>query len=562
MPSIETIIARQRRDIARRESPIYRALREAYRHAIARLDTDLLAVTTRIEQAIAAGEPVGPSWLAREARYQRLLEQADVEYVRFGGEARGILTQGTRAAAVAGAEDAATLLGTMGVRVASANLPTVATERLVASFAPDSPLNGVLASYGTNGRRVIEQRLTEAVTGGLSPREVAREIAADLGSPGPRARLLALTRTELMRSYRGGTAERYQQVAHLLDGVRWLAAKSSRTCLACLSLDGTTYSIENQPDTQHSCCRCTTVPLVTGAPDPAIETGAEWLARQPDDVQREMMGTAYDAYRSGGVALRDFVGTRNDPRWGRSVYQRSGRDVLTNPGGHYTPPRHTRRATPEPSVTLPPSHPMPFASPLGDTYSPIDLSARTVPQATKLYTGKTGRSWNEYKAGDYESINANLRRGGAMTRADEARMADFKKHKLDQNAILYRGVERDDVVGALFDPLVPGEAIDDRAFVSTSFSETVANRFSGDGFLFRIEAPPNTRYVPLDDRTANEDEIVLPPGTRFFVMDRESGGDGGTRFTVIPLPPGSTKPPDGVDARAYAQKQWSKYRGD
>lgn len=560
MPTIEAVIGTQRQRIAAREEPVYRAMRRSYSQAIKRLTADLDALTQRIEQAIEAGESVGQSWLMREGRYQRLLEQADAQFARFGGEAQRIVLVGTRLAASAGAADAATLLNVMGL--GTANLPTVATERLVASFGPESPLTAVLNRYGVQGRAVIEQRLTEAVTGGLSPQAVAGQIAADLDSPGQRARILALTRTELMRSYRGGTAERYQQVAHLLDGVRWIAAKSSITCLACLSLDGTTYSIENQPDTQHACCRCTTVPLVAGVPDPAIETGAEWLSRQPEDVQRKMLGTAYDAYRSGGVALRDFVGGRSDPRWGRSVYQRSGRDVLANPKGHYTPPRHTRSVSANPSATLPPAPPAPFASPLGDTYSPIDLSARTVPQATKLYTGKTGRSWNEYKAGDYEAINANLRRGGAMTRADEARMADFKKHKLDQNAILYRGVERDDVVGALFDPLVPGEAIDDRAFVSTSFSETVANRFSGDGFLFRIEAPPNTRYVPLDDRTANEDEIVLPPGTRFFVMDRESADDGGTRFTVIPLPPGSTKPPDGVDARAYAQKQWSKYRGD
>lgn len=560
MTLIETVIAQQRQRIVAREEPVYTALRRAYGNAIDRLTADLDAVTARIEQAIAAGESVGPSWLARESRYQRLLAQADIEFRRFGGESARIIQAGTRLAATAGASDALTLLDAGGLRIGTANLPTVATERLVASFAPDSPLRGVISRYSVEGRAVIEQRLVEAVTGGLGPRAVADQIARDLDTPGQRARLLALTRTEMMRSYRGGTSATYQGVAHLLDGVRWISARG-RTCLACLALDGMVFPVDYVMES-HVACRCTTIPVVAGAPDPGSETGAEWLAKQPEDTQRAMLGSAYDGYRSGDVALADFVGVRNDPRWGRSVYQRSGSDVREYPDGRYTPSTIERPTVKKPPVTLPPSRPAPFAGPIGDTYAAADLSARTVPQATKLYKGKTGAAWNEYKGGGYEAINGNLRRGGSFTNADSARLADFNKHKLDQNGILYRGVERDDVVGALFDPLQPGMGIDDQAFVSTSFSETVAERFGGDGFLFRIEAPPNTRYVPLDDRSANEDELVLPPGTRFFVMDRDATDDGGTLFTVIPLPPASMDPPAGVDVRTYAQELWRTYRVD
>lgn len=557
MPTIEATIAAQRQRIAAREEPIYAALRRAYGQAIERLATDLAAVTTRIEEAIAAGEPVGEAWLLREARYQRLLTQAEGQFTRFGGEAQRIIQVGSRLAATAGATDAATLLDAAGLRIGTANLPTVATERLVASFAPESPLTAVLKRYGAEGRAVIEQRLIEAVTGGLGPRQVAGQIARDLDSPGQRARLLALTRTEMMRSFRGGTSATYQGVAHLLDGVRWIAAKSPRTCLACISLDGTLFPVDYVMES-HTSCRCTTVSEVSGSSIPPPETGADWLARQPEATQRTMLGSAYDGYRSGDVALADFVGVRDDPRWGRSLHQRSNREVLTDPGGRYTPPS-VRRASTEPVIPD-----GPFASPIpdGELYGSAELSTKTVAEATKVLGGKTGRAWNEYKGGGYEAINASLRQGGSFTNADIARMAEYKKQKLTKHAILYRGVEPTPAAVARFDTMVPGDGTTDPGFVSTSFTEVVAQRFRGDtgGYLFEIEAPPGLRYVPLDDRGANEDELVLPPGTTFFVMRRRAGADSETIFTVIPLPPGTDRPPADVDARQYAQKKWSKWR--
>ncbi len=324
---LERIIARQRRDIARRESPIYRALRTAYRTAITRLDADLLAATTRIEQAIAAGEPVNEAWLQREGRYRRLLAQADVEFVRFGGDARDILTQGTRAAALAGASDAATLLDAVGVRVASANLPVAATERLVASFSPESPLTGVLRRYGSEAVATIERRLVEAVTGGLGPRSVARQIARDLDSPLQRARLLSLVRNETLRSYRGGLTEQYQSVAHLLNGVIWICTLSPRTCKACLGHHLSEHPVGYIMES-HSNCRCSLIANVHNSTVALPPSGDEWLASQPIAVRREVLGTAFDAYESGDITLADFVGRRTDPQWGTSISERSNRDVL------------------------------------------------------------------------------------------------------------------------------------------------------------------------------------------------------------------------------------------
>ncbi len=327
MPTIESVIAAQRQRIAAREEPVYRALRRAYSQAIDRLAADLDAVTARIDAALAAGEPVGPSWLAREARYQRLLSQADIEFQRFGGEGARIIQAGTRLAATAGASDALTLLDAGGLRIGTANLPTVATERLVASFAPESPLTKVFRRYSLEAVDVIQQRLVEAVTGGLGPRAVAGQIARDLGSPGQRARLLSLVRNEMMRSYRGGTAATYQQVSHLLDGVVWIAALSPRTCKGCLGMHLSEHPVGYVMAT-HSQCRCTVVAKVTGSRVPLPPSGGQWLADQPVSVQRDVLGAAYDGFKRGKINLSDFIQVRHSDDWGDSVTERSVRDVL------------------------------------------------------------------------------------------------------------------------------------------------------------------------------------------------------------------------------------------
>lgn len=75
-------------------------------------------------------------------------------------------------------------------------------------------------------------------------------------------------------------------------------------------------------------CRCTMIPLLRDRPTPERETGEAWFARQDAATQRELLGPGkYDLYRQGRITLGDLVGTRDDPRWGRSVYQRSLREL-------------------------------------------------------------------------------------------------------------------------------------------------------------------------------------------------------------------------------------------
>ena len=57
------------------------------------------------------------------------------------------------------------------------------------------------------------------------------------------------------------------------------------------------------------------------APDPDFsrELGPDWFARQPEDVQRQMMGVgAFDAWQGGQFELGDLPMLREDAVWGNS----------------------------------------------------------------------------------------------------------------------------------------------------------------------------------------------------------------------------------------------------
>ncbi len=90
----------------------------------------------------------------------------------------------------------------------------------------------------------------------------------------------------------------------------------------CLAMDGTFHTLDEHLD-DHPNGRCAMVPVLKGeegAP-PVWETGSEWLDKQPEAVQRKVLGNAgYEAYKAGAVTLQDFVGQRKSREWGTTRY--------------------------------------------------------------------------------------------------------------------------------------------------------------------------------------------------------------------------------------------------
>jgi SPP1 gp7 family putative phage head morphogenesis protein len=181
----------------------------------------------------------------------------------------------------------------------------------------------------------VRNALTAGVALGTNPRVVAVEVRRALGTSAVRA--LTISRTSILGAYRTASLETYRANSDIVTGWIWTAAKQSRTCLACIARDGSEWPLDTFMPA-HVNCRCTLRPRVKswkelgfeGIPErPQPETGAAWFARQPEDVQRVMMGpTAFDLFKQGRVKLDDFVGTKRNATWEASTYQRSLKEIL------------------------------------------------------------------------------------------------------------------------------------------------------------------------------------------------------------------------------------------
>ena len=284
-------------------------------------------LTAQIVAARSRGEVVTPSWLYEQQRLATLQRQLVGEWDRYAGEAQQIITDLQQTAIATARREATQLtlaaLADAGLAVTAelAQVPLGAFADLVGVLGDGSPLRSLLDALGTHAAQAVGDALLHAVAVGQNPRQTARQIRDALG--GDLHRALRIARTEHMRAYRSASLRTYQANGDILRGWMWRASPSRKTCCVCLALDGSEHPLD-EPFAAHVSCRCTPVPLLRNQSAPPHETGADWFARQDEATQRAMLGPGkFDLYRDGKLALADLVGTKDDARWGRSVYERS-----------------------------------------------------------------------------------------------------------------------------------------------------------------------------------------------------------------------------------------------
>lgn len=286
------------------------------------LDDSIEAVLAEIERRQAAGEVwarhTGP--YARLEHYQALLRQVRSELGRFARYAEGQIEQGIVAHAEAGAEQAGWVLSGQTSR-----LNPVAVENIVAATQPAAAVGQLLAG----GWPEAAVRMTDAlVTGtalGWNPRKTAAAMRQGLQSGLQRS--LVIARTEQLRAWREASRATYQ-ASGVVAGYKRLAAKATRTCVACLLADGQFYELD-QPFEEHPQGRCTLVPVLIGREAPEWESGRHWLERQPAATQRQLLGpAAYNAWQAGDLRLEELVERHEHPTWGAALQVRSLRSVL------------------------------------------------------------------------------------------------------------------------------------------------------------------------------------------------------------------------------------------
>ena len=326
-PEVVRVMRSYQEALARREAAQFREMARRWSGVESALLGDIYALGFEIEQLRAAGETVSQGKLLEMERYQSLLRQLRTGLKEYSAFASDNISTEQAQYGVLGFEGATQALGSRGITAGFDMLPTTALNNMIGNAGDGSPLNKLLKNAWPIASQGLTNALIQAIALGWNPYRTAREASAGLA--GGLERFLLIARTEQLRVYREATRMQYQ-ASGVVAGYRRLAARSLRTCIACLVADGRFYPLDT-PFEEHPRGRCTQVPVLfgeEGAP-PGWQLGRDWFEGLGESDQRTILGPKfYAAWRSGLFSLDQIVKRHDDPTWGASLGVRPLSELL------------------------------------------------------------------------------------------------------------------------------------------------------------------------------------------------------------------------------------------
>lgn len=344
--SLQQTIAAYRAQLLAKEAQALAVLAQAHSATLATIQPRLDALMKQLQDAMDAG-PVNVSWLYEQKRLEIFLQWLTGQIDHYAALAQTytlqLQHQGVQIGKQAGS---AALQATVpdGVVWQFALPDESAIVQLVGATQAGSPLASLFNGFGAEVAQEAGKALITGLTLGNNPRLVAKDVQQALNISYNRAAVIA--RTEMLRAYRGAQMESYRANSDVVDQWRWTCALSPRTCAACLAMDGSLHDLSEDMES-HPCCRCTQTPVTKGwdeilagtgidtsdipdTPSPTDwQTGADWFAKQPADVQQGILGKqAYQLYQDGAIDLSDMVTKTSDPQWGGGIQQTSVKELV------------------------------------------------------------------------------------------------------------------------------------------------------------------------------------------------------------------------------------------
>ena len=270
-------------------------------------------------------------WAEIEAELARRGEAAMLTYsadyagqrlIELGERSAGIVSDAARRLVELSLRDAAALIGAQLPSLRPLSRPAKPELDAIVQRATTSITSRMWVLSDEAGR-AMRRRLVQGVAAGRNPRETARLMVADVEGDfdGGLARALNISRTETIDAYRAGAKAHHEANADVLAGWVWLANLSARTCPSCVAMHGTEHALDEPGPLDHPQGRCSRMPLVKpelvpGAPKPVIESGPEWLSRQPEGVQRSVLGPGrFDLWARGDYPVSRWAQRRENPNW-------------------------------------------------------------------------------------------------------------------------------------------------------------------------------------------------------------------------------------------------------
>ena len=165
------------------------------------------------------------------------------------------------------------MLEEAGVSIGFDNLDIAAVEEMAGLLADGSPVRDVLARRFPDNWEQAEDALLQGIAKGWNPRKVAAAMTSRLG--GALSDAARIARTEQLRAYREASRNAYVE-SGVVEQYKRLATHDTRTCIACIVLDGRIYPT-SEPLSDHPNGRCSMVPIVKNRPEPRWESGKTWF---------------------------------------------------------------------------------------------------------------------------------------------------------------------------------------------------------------------------------------------------------------------------------------------
>lgn len=245
MPDIITLAQQFRNELIAQDGQAIGEMTKRWLTVEQSLSGRVEALAEEIASIQADGGKI-PRWKLYElARYQSLLAQTAAELTQYNQWAEGQISQlQADAIELANEHAKALVMETMdGERTAVATwdkLPTGAIENITAIAQAGQPLNQVLQKSYPTAVEGLTNLLINNTAAGINPRETARTAVRDGLSAGLN-HILLVARDQQIRNYREMARTRYDE-SDVIYGYMRLAAKNTRTCVACLALDGSVWA--------------------------------------------------------------------------------------------------------------------------------------------------------------------------------------------------------------------------------------------------------------------------------------------------------------------------------
>ena len=203
------------------------------------------ALALEMDLMRANGEEPSLHKVLQLQRYKELRDQVREELRNYVGYAEGEIRAAQEQWGGLGIENAADAIRTVqaenAVLMSFNVLPAWAIETMVGLAGDGSPLRKLLEqSYGEAAGGLLKV-LQEAMVLGWGAEKTAAAMANGFGVGLNRA--FRIARTEQNRVYREASRMEYK-ASGLVDAYQRMAAKSSRTCMACLIADGRIYQVD------------------------------------------------------------------------------------------------------------------------------------------------------------------------------------------------------------------------------------------------------------------------------------------------------------------------------